>query len=168
MKLGKDYIKTAFETARKENPKAILCYSDLLNEVPGRRADMNHEIVRMLKEKGLIDGLMMHMRIDAVNPPEKDALVEMMKSYDIPIYITGLTVDLTKVGGSQEQKNLIQAEVYKTIMKAAIESGVTRSFVMWGIGNFPNWLEDPTIYNGNYEKKPAYYALIQTMINGLK
>ena len=40
-RLGKDYIKMAFETARQANPSAILCYSDLLNEVPGRRATMN-------------------------------------------------------------------------------------------------------------------------------
>ena len=174
-KLGKDYIKIAFETARQENPSAILCYSDFLNEVPGKRATWNHEIVETLKEDNLIDGLMMHMRINAANPPKKDGLISMMQSYGVPIYITELTVDLINVSGTQEKRFLKQAEIYKTIMEAAIESGVTKSFVMWGIGDSANYLEimvgkpnaDPTIYDDNLERKPAYYALLQAMFEAL-
>jgi len=171
-KLGKDYIKIAFETARQENPSAILCYSDFGNEVPGTRSTWNHEIVGVLKENSLIDGLMMHMRIDAADPPTKDNLINMMQSYGVPIYITELTVDLTHVKGTREERFLKQADVYKTIMEAAIESGVTKSFVMWGIGDSANYLEimvgkpnaDPTIYTDNYLPKPAYYALLQGML----
>jgi len=134
---------------------------------------MNHEIVEMLKKDNLIDGLMMHMRIDGANPPKKEELISMMQSYDVPIYITELTVDLTNVNGTQEERFLKQAEIYKTIMKAAIESGVTKSFVMWGIGDSANWLEtdvgkphaDPTIYDDNLQRRPAYYALLAAMSN---
>lgn len=173
-KFGEDYIRMAFETAREVNPSAILCYSDFQNDIPGKRATMNHKIVEMLKSQNLIDGLMMHMRVDGANPPQEEELVQMMLSYDLPIYISELTVDMTNVNGPQEERNLKQAEIYGSIMKAAIRSGVTKSFVMWGIGDSANWLEttvgkpnaDPTIFDDNLNRKPAYYALLSALANG--
>jgi endo-1,4-beta-xylanase len=173
-KFGEDYIRMAFETAREVNPSAILCYSDFQNDIPGKRATMNHKIVEMLKEEKLIDGLMMHMRVDGANPPQEEDLVQMMQSYNLPIYISELTVDMTNVNGTKEERNLKQAEIYGSIMRAAIKSDVAASFVMWGIGDSANWLEidmgkpnaDPTIFDDNLNRKPAYYALISALANG--
>jgi endo-1,4-beta-xylanase len=172
-KIGPTYIDLAFQTARETDPSAKLLYSDLGNETPnGPTTEISYSIVERLKSKGLIDGLAMHMRIDASKSPTKDVLIKTMQLYDIPIYITELTVDLTNIQGSQQDRLFKQAEIYKSIIEAAIESDVCVTFDMFGIGDSANYLEvdlkkldaDPTIYTDSLEPKPAYYVLLQSLI----
>jgi len=171
-----DYVIQIFEAARSANPDAILLYSDLENEVPGKRADENMAIVQALKQKGLIDGLAMHMRIDAANPPTEDGLVQMMKSYGVPIYITEKTIDLTNLligderPGAEEFR--IQQDINRLIARAAVRSGVCHYIADWGIQDSRNWLvkdrnrpfSAPSMYDDNLNRKPSYYGELQGLM----
>ena len=181
-KIGDEYIEIAFETARAIDPSAKFIYSDFQNHLLGsentegsKKTKFNKEVVEKLNAKGLIDGLGLHMRIRAVNPPKKEDLIDAMKYYGVPIYITELDVDLTGVNANNTERLILQAEIYKTIMEAALESGVCKSFIVFGIGDKYSWLEeelnkpnaDATLYDDNFDPKPAFYAIKQALFLSL-
>ena len=83
-KVGDNYIEIAFQTAREADPSAQLIYSDFFNETPSLpKTKFNQQIVTSLKSKGLIDGIGLHMRINAAKPPKKEDLVTTMRSYGL-------------------------------------------------------------------------------------
>ena len=167
-KIGDNYIEMAFQTAREVDPSAKLLYSDFQNETAySPKTAFNKEIVNRLKEKGLIDGIGLHMRINASRPPKKEDLINTMKNYGVPIYITELDVDLSNVKGTDAERFIKQAEIYQTIMEAALESGVCNDFTVFEVGDQYSWLEtdlgrtnaDATLFDDNFNPKPAYYAI---------
>ena len=176
-KVGDNYIEIAFQTAREADPSAQLIYSDFFNETPSLpKTKFNQQIVTSLKSKGLIDGIGLHMRINAAKPPKKEDLVTTMRSYGVPVYITELDVDLSDVHGTNQERYLLQASIYKTIMEAALESGVCKSFIVFGIGDQYSWLEtdlkkpnaDATMYDDNLDPKPAFYAVSSALLEHLR
>jgi endo-1,4-beta-xylanase len=169
-KIGNDYIEIAFQTAREVDPSAKLLYSDFQNEtLYSKKTNFNKQVVKTLLEKGLIDGIGLHMRINASTPPKKEDLIKTFQSYGVPIYITELDIDLSNVKGSSEERFLKQAEIMKIISSAAKESGVCNYFIMFGIGDKYSWLEedkgkinaDATAFTDDLSPKPSYYAMMQ-------
>lgn len=169
---GAQYVITLFEAARNARPDAILLYSDLDNEFAGERAEMNHRIVEMLKQRGLIDGLSMHWRVDGANPVAEQDLIAMMQSYGVPIYVTEMTIDLTDVQGTNAERFTRQAEIKQQYIRAAVESDVCKFIFDWGIQDSYNWLEkdrnrpaaDPTMYDDALNRKPSYYAELAALM----
>lgn len=128
-----------------------------------------------LNKLGLIDGVGLEMHIDASHPPKKEDVLQTMKMYGVPVYITEMDVDMRNVGGSPEEKNALQARIYKEVLEAFLESGVGKSFSLWEMGDKFSWLEypetnytskdaNPTVFGDSLDPKPAYFALLQTLI----
>jgi endo-1,4-beta-xylanase len=75
------------------------------------------------------------------------------------------------VPGTQEERYAKQAEIYKEMLEACLESGVCKSFTVWGIGDKYSWIETqewyseyspegiPTLFDDNLKPKPAYFAI---------
>lgn len=90
-----------------------------------------------------------------------------MQSYGVPVLVTEFDVDLQNVTGSQDDRYALQAQVYKDMLTAALNSGVCKSFNVWGIGDKNSWLiknkgetnAAPTMYDDGLNPKPAYYAI---------
>jgi endo-1,4-beta-xylanase len=179
--IGPEYIEMAFEAARQTDPNAILIYNDFWNEYPLRfpyyyNNYQTMEVVERLKNKGLIDGVGLQMHV--FNPqvlPSKDVLIEVMRGYGLPIYITELDVDISQITGTQQVRFAYQADIYRRITDACLESGVCKSMTVWGIGDKYSWVEtylgepnaDPTLFDDNLQPKPAYYAVQQSFYDHL-
>ena len=97
IRLG-DYTELAFQAAKDTNPNAKLILNDNLNQT---RADGNFssdiKIVKNLTNKGLIDGIGLHMHLDGTKNVDVNKLIEGMQAYGVPVYITELDVDMRKV-----------------------------------------------------------------------
>lgn len=180
--LGADYLEQAFRAARAADPGAKLIYNAADDEIPyaGSRqtysTPLTQDIVRRLKNKGLIDGvgLQMHVLHPAAEPSKED-MIAVMRSYGVPVYITESDVDLTSVPGTRADRFKYQASIYARITDACLESGVCKSITFWGIGDKYSWLEwmlhepnaDATLYDDNLQPKPAYFAVQASLYNHL-
>jgi len=178
--IGNELIEIAFKTAREADPSAILIYNDgnnhALNMNPdGLVFDNTMDIVSRLKTQNLIDGVGLHMHLDGAHPPPKQAVIEAMKKYGLPVYVTEFDVDMEDVHDSDVERNKIQTKIYQDMVEAAVESGVVHSFILFGVGDQYSHLErssnngsplaDPTPFDDKLEPKPAYYAMLLALYN---
>jgi len=173
-KLGYDYIKIAFEAAREADPSATLIYEDTFNHTSdGITTALTHEIVDRLKSEGLIDKVGLEMHIDASQPLNTEDIVKTMRSYGLPISVTSVDVDLSKVSASQEERLLLQADIYAKLLEACLDSEVCTDFSVWGIGDKYHYLDqqnpsaDPTPFDDNLNPKMAYFAMMKVLLNNL-
>jgi endo-1,4-beta-xylanase len=136
--------------------------------------ETTREAVNRLKSKGLISGnsgVGLHMHLDAADPPDKADVINTMRGYGVPVYITELDVNLRNVSGSPEQRYATQAKIFREAVEACLESGVCRSITFWDIGDKYSWIEtdkgyskyspvgDPTPFDDDLQPKPAYFAV---------
>lgn len=170
--IGDDYVDIAFQIARQAEPSAILVYNDYDNHtLDGQRTQISRDIVERLKKKNLIDGIGLQMHLDGSKPPNKDDVISTMQSYGLPVYVTEFDVNLRNVHGSQEQRYTIQAEVYKDMLEACIESTVCQHFIVFQtVDKYSVWETmpslpfysvnaDPTPFDDDMRPKPAYFAM---------
>jgi len=186
-RIGREYVEIAFKAARQADPSATLYYNDFGNETTkGPKYNQTKRIVDSLKEQSLIDGVGLQMHVDALQSPNRPGefaikagmtryraiageLIEGMKSYDMPVYITELDIDLRNITGTDDERFALQASIYTDVVEAALESGVCKEITVWGFGDKFSWLEqtefngsknaDPTIFDDKLQPKPAYFAI---------
>jgi endo-1,4-beta-xylanase len=181
-RLGNDYLLEVFRVAREARPDAILIYNDFANHSlidrnfpNGQRTNHTQKVVETLRRQGLIDGVGIQMILYADNIPNKEDIVNTLRSYGIPVYITEFQVIMTNFKGNKEQRLLRQAEIYKMVCQAIIESGVSNTIIFFNQSdkvspweNDPNLPQyspnaDPTLFDDNYQPKLAYYAVLQAL-----
>jgi len=175
-KIGPEYFEIAYRAAREADPSAILILNDNDTHSPGPGAENFKQIAQQLYSKGLIDGVGIqgHMIFGGAVPTKQDA-IKTLRGYGIPVYITEFDVDLTTIAGSQEERYQKQAQIYKDMIEAALESGVCRGITFWGDSDAHSWLEfalhrpnaDATMWDDNYQPKPAYFAVYQALLSFL-
>lgn len=171
-RFGYDYITYAFQAARAADPSAILLYNDTDNHLPDSPTTaLSFQIVTQLRSRNLIDGVGLNMHLSADDPPDKNAVIQTLRNYGVPVYITEFDVDLRAIGDAPGKKYGQQAQIYREMFEAAVASGVCKNFSVWGIGDRYSWLEwpvnppftsplaDPTPYGDDLSPKPAYNAL---------
>jgi len=170
--IGPDYIDIAYQTARQIAPDAKLIYNDYDNHrSDGSKTQITRDVVNRLNSQGLVDGVGLHMGLDGAHPPAKDDVISTMKSYGVPVYVTEFSVNMRNVPGSQDVVDSTQADIYKSALESAIESGVCNDFIVFTLVDKLSYFETqsdiygyspnarPTPYDDNYQPKPAYYAM---------
>lgn len=167
-KLGEDYVDVAFEMARSADPLAILIFNDSGNHIPGSPGTKNSlKTVARLHRQGLVDAVGLEMHLSAQYPPTADQLKEAMKDYPVPVYVTELDVNLSRIKGTPAKRFSRQADIYADVLSACLDSGNCHSVSVWGIGDRHTWLEkilktpkaDATLFDDDFNPKPAYYAI---------
>jgi len=186
---GFDYVKMAFEFTREAFSKASkmprLLYSDTgnLDSDPynGRQTELTMKFTEMLRTEGLVDGVSVQGHIRASTPPDKSDMVKTFRAYGLPVYITECDVSLVKIGGSQEKRFQLQADIFQSVVEAALDSGVCNSITFWDTGDQYSWFEqpefkmhplagsdaDPTLFDDQLQPKPAYFAVFNVLKNQL-
>lgn len=154
-----------------------MIYNDYGIEVPSTKADFAYNLIKDLKSRSIpIDAVGFQFHVKATNPPTKAQLVPNLQrfaSLGVGIHITELDVNLFGLPGSQEQKWARQAEIYRDVVQAGIDAGV-KSITIWGIDDKDSWLlrpefqnlgggDAPLIFDDNYNPKPAYFAIRDTL-----
>jgi endo-1,4-beta-xylanase len=183
--IGKDYVEIAFQIARNTDPSVDLIYNDFGNEGRnGNKYEQTLEIVDSLRNLDLIDGVGLEMHIEPIlDYPTKfvsksgntncvvsiDNFIETMISYELPVHITELDVDLRNIDKPQAERFNMQAILYGNIIDAILKAGVCKHITFWGFGDKYSWLEqtefngstkaDPTLFDDDLKPKPAYFAV---------
>jgi endo-1,4-beta-xylanase len=174
--IGPDYVEIAFETARETDPSAILIYNDADNHSSnGVSVRVTKEIIGRLKPRGLVDAVGLQMHLDGTKPPQRADVIATMQSYGLPVVVTEFDVNIANMQGDNDSRFIQQAAVYGDMLSAAIESGVCKSFLVFGMKDSASIWEtqsqlrgfspdaDALIYDDNFEPKPAYYAMLDVL-----
>lgn len=174
--LGREYVDLAFATARAVDPTATLLYADNNNEsAAGFNTQRTLDIVQRLQAQNLIDGLALQMHLLGDAAPNRQDMIDTMRAYDLPIYITELDVDMRNVEGTTAERYQRQALIYGDVLLAALDVGVTH-ISLWGLSDRYSWLEveadamavsevaDPTLFDNMLVPKPAYYTWLGILL----
>lgn len=187
--IGKDYVDIAFQIARSADPTAKLIYNDFGNASSrGVKYQQTMQIIASLRKQNLIDGIGLELHIEPIaNDPTKfisiegisqstvsiDDLVQSMKQYELPVYITELDVDLRNIKISETERLALQAQLYGNLIDAVLQSEVCKHISFWGFGDKYSWLEqaqfngsplaNPTLFDDELKPKPAYFAVLDVL-----
>ncbi|OQY89799.1 MAG: hypothetical protein B6D39_09155, partial [Anaerolineae bacterium UTCFX2] len=192
-----DYTKLVFEVARQVDPKATLLYNDCGNETPDLGSyQHNLDLAKTLHDGGFMDamGIQMHLLRFKDHIPTYDELLNTFNAYrqiGVPVYITEMDVNMQNITGSEAElklvgidpaslpagadshtkRMLIQAQIYKDAIRAALDSQNVVSITFFTIGDNFSWLNqvagpdsDGTLFNDQLEPKPAYFAVLQALL----
>jgi endo-1,4-beta-xylanase len=160
-KIGPDYIKVAFQTAREADPQGVLILNSSGNYPPNYPPFMDclnptinrmHDTVIALNagETKLVDVIGMQMHIltawDTKLPPGKADVIEIMQGFSelgVRVAITEMDVNLAFTQNdypTKEQRWAYQAGIYRDMLDACLESGACDSFATMGISDSMSWI----------------------------
>jgi len=183
-----DYVEAAFTFARAAAPSAKLCYNEYGAEGLGVKSDKVFALATNLTRKGLLDcvGLQMHISVDSYPAfADVSANIARLVALGLDVHVTEMDVrcapaaDGTICGAA---RLAAQADIYAGMLGACLANakptapsgrGGCKSFETWGFTDRHTWLWDfqnpkhldmqPLPFDGNYNAKPAYAAMLATL-----
>ncbi|QHJ70030.1 endo-1,4-beta-xylanase [Planococcus halotolerans] len=183
---GTDYIKVAFETARRFADKdAKLYINDYNTEVEPKRTDLYNLVKDLLADGVPIDGVghQGHIQIGWPSLQETEDSINMFASLGLDNQITELDISLygwpprpayATYDDIPEQRFQAQADRYDALFELyeKLDDKIS-SVTFWGIADNHTWLNDraedyndgvgvdaPFVFGLDYEVKPAYWAIM--------
>ena len=176
--IGPEYIEKAFLAARAADPDAMLYYNDYsLNSFQGNNKQRAvYKMVQDINERypnvggrKLIDGIGMQSHHHLNTTPESvEASIQLFSSLGVEIAITEMDIMAAKAGYNNLMNNWddsaaqLQAKKYAAMFRIFINHSSEISRVtFWGLDDGTSWRASsrPTLLNGDYSLKPAFYAV---------
>lgn len=172
-KLGDDYIARAFIYAHEANPDALLFYNDYGHEYSPRKLDAILELVENLKKRGVPIhgvGLQFHTHVDKSKTDVEEA-ISAMASTGLLVHISELTMKINrKKEYTEPTVELLerQGAKYQEIVECMklIPPEQRFGLTVWNMSDGYTHIKNdwPLLWDKNYERKPAYYGVL----DGLK
>ncbi|WP_371525066.1 endo-1,4-beta-xylanase [Streptomyces sp. NBC_01283] len=156
--LGNGWIEDAFRTARAADPKAKLCYNDYGTDGINAKSDAIYRMVKDFRARGVpIDcvGFQSHL---ASNENLSTYRQNLQRFADLGVHVQITELD---VGGS----GAAQANVYRQVTQACVAVARCNGITVWGVTDKYSWRaqETPLLFNGSYQKKEAYGAVLAAL-----
>lgn len=163
-KLGPRYVELAFRIAREVDPKATLVYNEFAADVSGIKRDATANLVRGLKEKGLVDAVGLQMHHSLATAPTREALESTMRMYEqmgVQVQVTEMDVIAGGPGALSDRLN-IQADAYRRAAETCAAVRACTRFTVWGVSDAYSWMgvdELPLLLDASNQPKPALAAV---------
>lgn len=175
---GEDFIFKAFEYAREADPDALLFYNDY-NEYNPTKCRRIVAMVKRMKKAGVpIDGIGIqgHYNLKSPTQQELDWAIRRYKKVVKHLHVTELDVRISdEVGGqlrfkrdgfqindSTDQELANQyARIFEVLRK---HHRCIDAVTFWNLSDADSWLgvrNYPTLFNADYQPKPAYRAVVE-------
>lgn len=179
--IGDDYIALAFARARSADRNgslghstAQLLYNDyLIAEMGTQKADAAYDLIAqlVLTDSVPIDGVGFQMHWTVDSPPDVQAVADNMARYaaiGVDVYITEIDV---RVPDNASRAILDDAAaVYDAMLEVCLAAPNCDHFTTWGVSDIDSWIPDffsgygrAHIFDDNFDAKPAYHALAETL-----
>jgi endo-1,4-beta-xylanase len=176
---GTAYLEQVFRWAHKADPRALLFYNEAEGEGLTRKSDAIYAMVKDLKHRGVPIhgvGLQMHIpNIDA-NVPEIAANIARLTALGVQVHITELDVSLpVDSSGRLLPDDLTrQAEVYRGVVRACLNSPGCTAIQTWGFTDKYSWIGSHSRgargqalpFDRAYQPKPAHRAVLEELSAG--
>nr|AAD32593.2 family 10 xylanase XynB [Thermotoga sp. FjSS3-B.1] len=170
--MGPDYIELAFKFAREADPDAKLFYNDY-NTFEPRKRDIIYNLVKDLKEKGLIDGIGMQCHISLATDIKQieEAIKKFSTIPGIEIHITELDMSVYRDSSSnypEAPRTALIEQAHKMMQLFEIfkkYSNVITNVTFWGLKDDYSWRATrrndwPLIFDKDHQAKLAYWAIV--------
>jgi endo-1,4-beta-xylanase len=168
-------VADAFRWAHKADPKAQLFLNDYGVDWPGVKVDAYEALAKQLLAdrvplRGFASQAHLSMRYGA--PDQLGAVLQRFDDLGLYTAITELDVrmDLPEGGVPTAEQLQTQAAYYKTVLDACLAVDDCNSFTIWGFTDKYSWVPvffpaegAATVMGDNFERKPAYYTLRDTL-----
>ncbi|MBZ4020571.1 endo-1,4-beta-xylanase [Streptomyces purpurogeneiscleroticus] len=158
-KLGNGYIEEAFRTARAADPNAKLCYNDYNTDGVNAKSNAVYAMVKDFKQRGVpIDCVGFQSHFNSNSPVPADYRQNLQRFADLGVDVQITELDIEGSGSAQ-------ATSYGNVVKACLAVSRCTGITVWGITDKYSWRSSgtPLLFDDNYGKKPAYYAVLSAL-----
>jgi endo-1,4-beta-xylanase len=168
--MGTGYIADALRTAHAADPNAKLYLNDYNIEGENAKSNGMYNLVSSLKSQGVpIDGvgLESHFILGQV-PSSMLANMQRFAALGVDVAVTELDdrIQLPASSASLQQ----QASDYATVVNDCLQVSRCVGVSQWGVGDADSWIPGTfsgygaaTMYDQNYQPKPAYTAALSAL-----
>jgi endo-1,4-beta-xylanase len=173
---GSAYLEQAFRWAHEADPKALLFYNENGGEGLNRKSDAIYAMVKDFRHRGVpIDGvgLQMHITHLDLDTAAIASNIARLTALGVQVHITELDVSLpVDSDGTAATNDLAkQAEVYRGIVRACLQSPACTAIQTWGFTDKYSWIGSYSHHTRGaalpfdraYKPKPAYDAMIEEL-----
>jgi endo-1,4-beta-xylanase len=170
------YIAQVFRWAHQADQYALLFYNEAEGEGLNHKSDAIYAMVRDFKRRGVpIDGVGLQMHIPAldVDIPGIAANTSRLAALGLQVHITELDVSLPlETDGLAHPTDLIrQANVYRRIVRACLNTPKCTAIETWGFTDRYSWIGSHSKgtrgaalpFDRAYQPKAAYRALLEEL-----
>ena len=175
------YIDVAFRTARRVDPKALLCYNDYgieaEDEGSAKKRAAVMGLLRGMQAKGVpIDALGVQSHIaaggSAVYGAGLKAMIAEARQMGLKVLVTEMDVNDRALGPEIALRDKAVAETYESYLKTVVSDPAVIAVLTWGITDKYTWLngedsrkdgvlERPLPFDAELKVKPAVAAMRQ-------
>ncbi|MEQ8142459.1 endo-1,4-beta-xylanase [Streptomyces sp. OP7] len=173
--LGPEIVADAFRWAHKADPKAKLFFNDFNVESVNAKSDAYYALIKDLRAQRVpVDGFSVQGHLSTRYGFPGD-LADNLRRFDalgLETAITELDVrmDVPEGGTPTAAQEKQQAEYYERMLQACLDVDGCNSFTIWGFTDKYSWVPVffqgegwATVMTGDFARKPAYYALRDTL-----
>lgn len=167
---GSGYIADALRTAHVADPNAKLYLNDYNIEGEGAKSNAMYSLVQSLKSQGVpIDGVGFesHFILGQV-PSTMEANMQRFAALGVDVAVTELDDRILLPATSANLQQ--QASDYATVVNDCLAVSRCVGVTQWGVGDADSWIPGTfsgygaaTMYDQNYQPKPAYNAVVQAL-----
>lgn len=158
--LGDGWIEEAFRTARAVDPDATLCYNDYNTDAWNTaKTQAVYNMVADFVRRGVpIDCVGFQAHFNSGNPVPENYHVTLQNFADLGVEVQITELDIAGWGDSQAQQ-------YAGVTQACLAVPQCSGITVWGVTDKYSWRsgDTPLLFDGNYNPKPAYYAVLETL-----
>jgi len=146
---GTEYIEQVLRWAHEADPHALLFYNEAEGEGLNRKSDAIYTMVKDFKRLGIpIDGvgLQMHISLADADIPgiaaNISANIARLTALGVQVHITELDVSLPldSSGSGASGRPVRQADVYRAIVRACLNSAGCTAIQTWGFTDKYSWI----------------------------
>ena len=169
--LGPGYLERAIRKAHEVDPDAHLFLNEYNNEAAGHaKADAMYNLVKDFVERGVpIYGVGMQLHLAADLPYKEEAVRKNIRRYaELGIKICFSEVDVRMPLARADIYAQTQIDIWRSLMKLAVEEPNVESFIVWGISDKNSWIPawkpgygDALLFDKKFQPKPVYYELLK-------
>ncbi len=168
--IGPDYVELAFTFARKYAAEDMkLFYNDYNCHSADRRLAM-YNLVKGLKEKGLIDGMGFQSHYGLASPSTIEIQETLLKFAELDLELQVTELDINTADNSDEgfEKLAVRYKKLINLYRSLVDKGLANitSITIWGLTDENSWLNDtekkyPALFDEYLMPKEAYWGFYQ-------
>jgi endo-1,4-beta-xylanase len=164
--MGDDYVAEVFRIARRADPDAQLIYNDYGGEGLNRKSDDVYNLVKDLKQRGLVDGVGLQMHISASGYPAVAQIqgnIQRLADLGLQVNISEMDVRIRELPAGTKLER--QRQVYREVVAACVAVPRCEAVTFWGFTDAHSWIDsffgadDPLLFDEQYRVKPAFYGV---------
>ncbi len=176
-----EVIAKAFRYAKEAFPNTQLVLNDTFGQagLDRPRVDNFLALIKKLKSQGVpidVAGTEMHLQAQLLHPD----YIEEFKYFLDGAKKLGVQVHITELDVYQGPRDAFpdayanQKQVYYNVVRTCVRDPNCTSITIFGVTDKYSWLRErddltdanPLLFDNNYNKKPAYYGVLQALKEG--